>query len=66
MAYPSLTARVFAAVAVTIYCLRKENSIYYRSQWVFHWNQELLKRILGIAVPNGIEQGHGAGRILFP
>ncbi len=57
VAYPSLAARVFSAVAVTLLCLRKENGVYYRRQWVFHWNFELLKRILGIAVPNGIEQG---------
>lgn len=57
VAYPSLAARVFSAVAVTLLCLRKENGVYYQRQWVFHWNFELLKRILGIAVPNGIEQG---------
>lgn len=57
VAYPSLIARVFSAVAVTVFCLRKENGVYYRRQWIFHWNPELLKRILGIAVPNGIEQG---------
>lgn len=27
------------------------------NSWVFHWNLGLLKRILGIAVPNGVEQG---------
>ena len=49
VAYPSLAARVFSAVAVTLLCLRKENGVYYQRQWVFHWNFELLKRILGIA-----------------
>lgn len=57
VAIPSLVARVFSAVAVTVLCLRKENGVYYRRQWVFRWNRGLLKRILGIAVPNGIEQG---------
>lgn len=57
VAYPSLAARVFSGVAVTLLCLRKENAVYYRVRWVFHWNSERLKRILGIAVPNGIEQG---------
>lgn len=57
VAWPSLIARVFSAVAVTVLCFRTENRVYYRKQWVWHWNSGLLKRILGIAVPNGIEQG---------
>lgn len=57
VAWPSLIARVFSAVAVTVLCFRSENGVYYRKQWVWHWNSSLLKRILGIAVPNGIEQG---------
>lgn len=57
VAYPSFVARVFSAVAVTMFCLGKENGVYYRRRWVFHWNLGLLKRILGIAVPNGVEQG---------
>ena len=57
VAYPSLAARVFSAVAVTLLCMRKENGVYYQRLWVFLWTFVLLKRILGIAVPNGIEQG---------
>lgn len=57
VAYPSFIARAFSAVAVTVLCRRKENGVYYRIRWFFCWNHELLKRILGIAVPNGIEQG---------
>lgn len=57
VAWPSLIARVFSALAVTILCFRTKNRVYYRKQWIWHWNSDLLKRILGIAVPNGIEQG---------
>lgn len=57
VAVPSLIARTFSAVAVTVLCFRKENGVYYRKQWIFHFNAGLLKRILGIAVPNGVEQG---------
>lgn len=57
VAYPSLVARMFSAVAVTVLCFRKANGVYYQKQWICHWNSGLLKRILGIAVPNGVEQG---------
>lgn len=57
VAYPSLIARTFSAAAVTVLCFRKGNGVYYRKNWIFKWNSELLKRILKIAVPNGAEQG---------
>ena len=57
VAYPSLIARTFSAVAVTILCFRKENSVRYRWRWIGCFNFGLLKKILRIAVPNGVEQG---------
>lgn len=57
VAYPSLIARTFSAAAVTVLCFRKGNGVYYTKQWIYRWNAGLLKRILGIAVPNGVEQG---------
>lgn len=57
VAYPSLIARTFSAVAITILCFRSKNSVQYRRQWIFKWNRDMLRRILGIAVPNGIESG---------
>lgn len=57
VAYPSLIARTFSAVAVTILCFRKENGVYYRWQWICRFNFGLLSKILRIAVPNGVEQG---------
>ena len=57
VAYPSLIARIFSAAAVTIVCFQKKNGVYYQKEWIGRWNGELLRRILGIAVPNGLEQG---------
>ncbi len=57
VAYPSLIARMFSAAAVTVLCFRKGNGVYYEQQWICRWNAGLLKRILRIAVPNGVEQG---------
>lgn len=44
VAYPSLIARTFSAVAVTILCFRKENGVYYRWQWICCFNLGLLKK----------------------
>lgn len=57
VAWPSLIARTFSAAAVTVLCFRKGNGVYYKKQWICRWNGGLLKRILKIAVPNGVEQG---------
>ena len=57
VAYPSLIARTFSAAAVTVLCLRKSNGVYYQKNWIFQWDTGLLKQILRIAVPNGVEQG---------
>ena len=57
VAWPSLIARTFSAAAVTVFCFRQGNGVYYTKQWIFRWNAGLLKRILRIAVPNGVEQG---------
>lgn len=57
VAVPSLIARTSSAAVVTILCFRKRNGVYYKKRWICHFNAGLLKRILGIAVPNGVEQG---------
>lgn len=57
VAVPSLIARTFSAVVVTVLCFRKRNGVYYKKRWICHFNAGLLKRILVIAVPNGVEQG---------
>lgn len=57
VAYPSLIARSFSAVVILIICFRQQEQV--RLQWknIFRWEGQMVKRILGIAVPNGIENG---------
>lgn len=57
VAYPSLISRAFSAVAVTWICFGDRNTVRYRTAWILQWNGSLLRRILGIAVPNGVENG---------
>lgn len=57
VAYPSLIARIFSAVVITALCFREKNEVVYRSRWIFHWDGGMMRRILNIAVPNGMENG---------
>lgn len=57
VAYPSLIARSFSAVAITWLCFRENNQVVYRWKWIFRWNGSLMKSILNIAIPNGLENG---------
>lgn len=57
VAYPSLIARAFSAVAITWLCFRESNQVVYRPKWIFRWNGGLMKSILNIAIPNGFENG---------
>ncbi len=57
VAYPSLISRILSAVAVTVYCFREKNGTRYQLRSIFTWDGSLLKKIMGIALPNGIENG---------
>lgn len=57
VAYPSLIARSFSAVLVTVLCFSRKNLVYYERRHVLAWDSPLLKRIMGIALPNGLESG---------
>lgn len=57
VAYPSLIARAFSAVVITILCFSEKNEVVYRAKWIFQWNGKMMKRILNIAIPNGMENG---------
>lgn len=57
VAWPSLIARTFSAAVVTVLGFGSRNGVYYTKDRIFRWNGGLLKRILRIAVPNGVEQG---------
>lgn len=66
VAYPSLIARTFSAVVILFLCFRQKDgredprsAVSVRLEWknIFRWKGAMVKRILGIAVPNGIENG---------
>ena len=57
VAYPSLIARTFSAVVITALCFRQENGVVYRKKWLVHWNGAMMRRMLAIAIPNGMENG---------
>lgn len=57
VAYPSLISRVISAVAVTMFCFSKKNSVRYKMSDILSWDGMLLKKIMGIALPNGVENG---------
>lgn len=57
VAWPSLLSRMLSAVAVTAYCFKKQNPVRYRLTDVFTWDGGLLKKVMGIALPNGVENG---------
>ena len=57
VAWPSLVARTFSAVVITVLCFRKKNEVVYITDWIFKWDTDCLKRILNVAIPNGVENG---------
>ena len=57
VAYPSLLARTFSAAAVTLLCFRVRGGAACRVRWVFQTDGGIMRRILGVAVPNGLENG---------
>lgn len=57
VAWPSLIARTFSAVAITVLCFWKKNEVVYAAGWIFKWDTDCLKRIWNVAIPNGVENG---------
>ena len=57
VAWPSLIARTFSAVVITLLCFQKKNDVFYACKWIFQWNGDLMRHILRIAIPNGLENG---------
>lgn len=57
VAWPSLLSRALSAVAVTVYCFQTKNQVRYHLADIFAWNSGLLKKVMGIALPNGVENG---------
>ena len=57
VAWPSLAARCFSAVVMTVLCFRETSIIRIGWRDFFCWDKGMVRRILGIAVPNGVENG---------
>lgn len=57
VAIPSLIARAFSAIVITNLCFRNDQTTYYTKKDLFAFDTDILKRVLSIAVPNGIENG---------
>lgn len=65
VAVPTLLSRAFAAVVMSRLAFRRQNSIplYWRD--ILTWDTPIIRRILHIAVPNGVENGLFAlGKVL--
>lgn len=57
VAWPSLISRMLSAAAVTVYCYQVPNPVRYRWADIWAWDSGLLKKVMGIALPNGVENG---------
>lgn len=57
VAWPSLISRSFSAVIITLLCFSRKNPVRYIKARLFRLDGRLQKKILGIAVPNGVESG---------
>lgn len=57
VAIPSLISRTFSAVVITVLCFSKKNPVFYVGEWILRIDGGMQKKILRIAVPNGVESG---------
>ena len=65
VAVPTLISRIVAGIIMTALVFRKSNTVYINIKEVLSYKRSYIKRILSIAIPNGIENSLFAlGRIL--
>lgn len=57
VAWPTLISRAVAALVMTAMAFNRERVISIRWHDILSWHGEMLKKILSIALPNGIENG---------
>lgn len=57
VAFPTLIARVFSAAVMTAVCFDRTCTVSYQWQNILAWHPIMIRRILKIAIPNGIENG---------
>ena len=55
VAWPTTISWYAAAVIMTALCLRKENTVCIHPKEVLHLDVSMAKRILGVAIPNSVE-----------
>lgn len=66
IALAALIARGIAAIIMMFLAMNKNNEIYIRFSEMFSWQGSMMKRILLIAIPNGLENGIvQLGRVLL-
>lgn len=66
IAAAALIARGIAATIMMYKSLNKKNDIFVSFSEIFSWQESMIKRILNIAVPNGLENGIvQLGRVLL-
>lgn len=64
-AWASFISRALAAVVMFVLLLPDKNTVYLRAKSIFRWEGALIKKILYIACPSGIENGiFQLGRVL--
>lgn len=64
-AWASMASRMTAAVVLFLLVQNRENTIYVSLKEIFRWNGFLIRKILFIGIPNGIENGlFQLGRVL--
>ena len=65
VAVPTLISRIIAAAIMFYLSFDRKNQVYVKVKEIFAWNSQMIKRILHIAIPNGIENGlFTLGRVL--
>lgn len=57
VAIPSLIARAFSAIVITKLCFQQNQMTYYTKKDLFAFDTDILRKVLSIAGPNGIENG---------
>ena len=57
VAYPSLISRIFAAAAMLILAMNRNNPLTIRVRQVLAWKTRMIIRIFRIAIPNSVENG---------
>jgi putative MATE family efflux protein len=66
VAAASIIARAIAAAIMLRLTFNKKNEVFITFPVIFSWNKEMIRRILSIAVPNGIENSiFQLGRVLL-